>query len=71
MLHLNNINLNEKQIFKMIDLGSMKSMILFMGSNLECLTYPKKEHITIVFIGTTLKKKKMPGRTIGFLERFF
>lgn len=39
MLHLNNINLNEKQISRMIDLESMKSMILFMGSHLEFLTY--------------------------------
>lgn len=38
MLHLNILTLNEKQISKMIDLESMKSMILFMGSNLVFLT---------------------------------
>lgn len=38
MLYMNNINLNEKQISKMMDLDSMKSVILFRVSNLEFLT---------------------------------
>lgn len=50
MLHLSILNLNEKQISKMIDLASMKFMILFMGSNLEFLTYILRKSTSPLFL---------------------